>query len=503
MIEDLDFLDSFDSELVIGLVAPIGTEKNVVIEELKDRLTSFGYETIPIKLSSFLEDDLVKKKHKVDLIREPENARIRSYMDAGNKLREHTQRGDALALWASAEIARKRPENETVGDKRAYLLDSLKHPGEAKTLRRIYGNGFFLIGIYSPRDKRFDYLSGNKGITAEDANKLINDDYHEEEPKGSGQNTRETFFLADAFVSLTNTNDAKNQLGRVIDLLFGSPFLTPTLDEYSMFQAFSSRLRSADLSRQVGAVIISDSGELIGVGANDVPCYGGGLYWPGDSDHRDWDWGYDSNAKRRDQILSDIVELVKKKTGQGEEVDDKKLLEEVKEGLSHSILLDITEFGRPVHAEMEALLSCSRKGISTTAGILYCTTFPCHNCAKHIVAAGINKVVYVEPYPKSKAQELHHDSIEVDEESAGAKVSFIPFVGIGYRRFIDLFSMGQSSGYDVQRKIKGSINKVDWKRENARLRIPMLRTSYLKRETAAAEIIKELYTGEKNDGSTI
>ena len=81
MIEDLDFLDSFDSELVIGLVAPIGTEKNVVIEELKDRLTSFGYETIPIKLSSFLEDDLVKKKHKVDLIREPENARIRSYMD--------------------------------------------------------------------------------------------------------------------------------------------------------------------------------------------------------------------------------------------------------------------------------------------------------------------------------------------------------------------------------------------------------------------------------------
>ncbi|MDN3612645.1 hypothetical protein QWZ16_23945 [Vibrio ostreicida] len=26
--------------------------------------------------------------------------------------------------------------------------------------------------------------------------------------------------------------------------------------------------------------------------------------------------------------------------------------------------------------------------------------FPCHNCAKHIVASGIKRVVYVEPYPK-------------------------------------------------------------------------------------------------------
>lgn len=40
------------------------------------------------------------------------------------------------------------------------------------------------------------------------------------------------------------------------------------------------------------------------------------------------------------------------------------------------------------------------------------TTFPCHYCARHIVAAGIYEVQYIEPYPKSKALQLHADAIE-------------------------------------------------------------------------------------------
>ena len=44
------------------------------------------------------------------------------------------------------------------------------------------------------------------------------------------------------------------------------------------------------------------------------------------------------------------------------------------------------------HAEMEALLSCARSGVSTRGATLYSTTFPCHNCAKHIIAAGVARV---------------------------------------------------------------------------------------------------------------
>lgn len=493
---ELDFLDRFDSELVIGLVAPVGTEKSIVIDEIKDSLSAFGYTAVKIKLSNFLKD--IQSKHEVKLIDEPENARINSYMDAGNKVREDMNRGDALALWAASEIKRKlRPPKKKWNEKRAYILDSLKHPKEVESLRRIYGNGFFLIGVYSSEEQRFEYLHRNRDIPDEEARALIERDYNEENPNNVGQQTRETFHVADAFVSLINPSEAKEQISRVMDLFFGNPFSTPTKDEYAMFQAFTAALRSADLSRQVGAVIVSEKGEFIAVGANDVPCFGGGLYWTGDNDHRDHDWGLDSNAKRRDQILSDIVELVKKKTSKmEEEKDDKQLLKEVKESLSHSILLDITEFGRPVHAEMEAILSCTRTGVSPQMGTLYCTTFPCHNCAKHIVAAGIKRVVYVEPYPKSKAKELHSDAIEIDNDTHDSdKVSFVPFVGVGSRRFIDLFSMGLSSGYPMKRKKSGSIEKVEWKREKATVRVPMLRTSYIERETIAANIIADFYKG--------
>lgn len=77
--------------------------------------------------------------------------------------------------------------------------------------------------------------------------------------------------------------------------------------------------------------------------------------------------------------------------------------------------MNVIEFGRDAHAEMEAILA-ARAGISVKGRDLYSTTFPCHNCAKLIISAGINRVVYIEPYPKSLAIELHGDSISVGEK---------------------------------------------------------------------------------------
>ena len=46
--------------------------------------------------------------------------------------------------------------------------------------------------------------------------------------------------------------------------------------------------------------------------------------------------------------------------------------------------MDLTEYGREVHAEMDALVSAARGTESVKNCILYCTTFPCHICAKHV-----------------------------------------------------------------------------------------------------------------------
>ena len=149
---------------------------------------------------------------------------------------------------------------------------------------------------------------------------------------------------------------------------------------------------------------------------------------------------------------------------------------------------------------MDALLSCSRAGIPTTGSSLYCTTFPCHNCAKHIIASGINRVVYVEPYPKSRALDFHSESIRLKSElitepvDKTQLVSFEPFIGVGPRRFLDLFSMSLGSGSKLRRKDKGG-NTLDWDKSNAPIRTPLIPKSYLDIEQAAAEMWNECISG--------
>jgi len=265
----------------------------------------------------------------------------------------------------------------------------------------------------------------------------------------------------------------KKDMWRVLDILFGRPYVTPLFDEFAMFMAFAAALRSADLSRQVGAVVARDE-EIISTGANDCPRFGGGLYWPKyDSDKReyvdfnggrDYTRDLDSNKVQQAKIINSIVEAA------SDVVCD---VDRFREVLGKSPIRDITEYGRVVHAEMEALLSCARNNVGCRSATLYCTTFPCHNCAKHIIASGITRVVYVEPYPKSKAAEFHDDSLVLGFSNKEGVVRFEPFVGVGPRRFFDLFSMSLSSGYPVVRKDPAG-QTVSWNPETARLRLQLL-----------------------------
>ena len=111
--------------------------------------------------------------------------------------------------------------------------------------------------------------------------------------------------------------------------------------------------------------------------------------------------------------------------------------------LAGTTVAGLLEFGRIVHAEMTAICDAAMRGISVRNGTLYCTTFPCHMCARHIIAAGITRVVYIEPYPKSRAKRLYKRAIQVDHDREADEdaVKFDAFVGIAPYRFIDLFDM--------------------------------------------------------------
>lgn len=50
------------------------------------------------------------------------------------------------------------------------------------------------------------------------------------------------------------------------------------------------------------------------------------------------------------------------------------------------------------HAEANAITSAAKYGISINRAILYCTTYPCSQCAKSIINCGIKEVYYIDGY---------------------------------------------------------------------------------------------------------
>lgn len=53
---------------------------------------------------------------------------------------------------------------------------------------------------------------------------------------------------------------------------------------------------------------------------------------------------------------------------------------------------------RTIHAEMNALLQCSKFGVSTEGASIYVTHFPCVHCSKSLVQSGIKNIYYSEDY---------------------------------------------------------------------------------------------------------
>ncbi len=73
---------------------------------------------------------------------------------------------------------------------------------------------------------------------------------------------------------------------------------------------------------------------------------------------------------------------------------------------------------RTIHAEMNALLQCSKFGVPTTGAEIYVTHFPCLHCCKAIIQAGIKSVYYAMDYKN------HPYALEMFEQS-GVKVEYV------------------------------------------------------------------------------
>jgi deoxycytidylate deaminase len=240
---------------------------------------------------------------------------------------------------------------------------------------------------------------------------------------------------------------------RYLNLLLGVKVITPTADERAMYEAHSAARNSACLSRQVGAAITDDAGEVLSVGWNDVPRAFGGLYEsfgrPDENmyvDHRCWNKGGGKcfNDEEKSDIAGRLTKALIKEgiVPAGKETEVNARLK------SSTEVRGLIEFSRAVHAEMHAILNAGHSsGARVKGGKLYVTTYPCHSCARHIIAAGIKEVRFIEPYRKSLATRLHADAI-TESESETHKVRIVPFDGVAPTRYLDLFTVGPTGRKD-------------------------------------------------------
>lgn len=464
-------------ELVFGVVGHIGSGTSEIASQIAELVETVGkFEPTIVKARSEIEawalangKDVPNDRRRIET--------TERLQDLGDEMRstspDYTSVGEAIAKRIRLIRAEKQgtdPDSPEAiipdGTPRAYIVDALRHPAEVEVLRHVYQDAFVLIGVVCDEQSRIKRIMSKYDNAGEGAAKLLMKCDAKRGPK-HGQRVSDAFHMADFFVDNSEPRNGEDGQGnpdwtvhedltRLIKIVSHDELVRPTVAETAMHQAHSASMRSACLSRQVGAALVDRAGNIIATGTNEAPKAGGGVYGEGfDKDAQDHRCAFSnkfcSNTRQQINISQKLVDLIPELST----LSDTRKTEIARE-IRGSDVGDLLEFSRAVHAEMDALLSAGRVGKSTIGTRLFVTTYPCHYCARHIVSSGVDEVYFIEPYPKSKALELHKDSIqatisnwkapsstimkaEMDEAGSlpHSRVLFRPFVGVApkmYRR---------------------------------------------------------------------
>jgi deoxycytidylate deaminase len=454
-------------ELVIALCGPIGSPMHPVADQICSMLQqTFAYEKCEvIKLSRFIDSHLEKSsvhRHEV----EPKEAdRLNRLIDCGNAMRKQFG-ASVLAELAVNHIRLDREQNgkSVVNDSEraryiprrvCHIIDSIKNQEELNLLRTVYREVLFVVGVFAPVSSREKNLK-NKAMSAGEISKLMDRDSGEE--LAEGQTVSKTFPQCDFFLRMESENKAqlKTRVERFLHLILGTKIITPTRAETAMYAAASAAGNSACLSRQVGAAVTDAAGEVLATGWNDVPRPFGGLYFTdseldptGEKDRRCWNIGKCFNDEEKELLADEIVQTLEGFISKEQRKEAKLAV------MADKRLKGLIEFSRSIHAEMHAILTALKScGERVSGGKIFVTTYPCHSCARHIVASGIREVYYIEPYKKSLATKLHEDSVS-EAEADVHKVRVLPYDGVAPNKYLSLFKMAQDS-----RKKNGKVIEI-------------------------------------------
>ena len=399
---------------VIGLTGSVGSGCSTISKSLEK---SGGFKRV--SLSDPIKEEFKKKHPK----KEP---KIESY---GNDWRKELQnignegRKQSNSYWIN--LALKDISEDFEGD---IVIDGIRNALEVEELRNKYPN-FFLVAVYADFNIRWErvikFYNHDQGIFIRD------EERDRDEDDRLGQNVGKCVDLADYVVVNTEqieqpeeqrwTTLHNNELKEPIERMKHGRGRPPFPDEVHMTTATSVSHASMCLKRHVGAVIVNNDNIPLSIGFNENPIgIGPCVTKPSRSCYKD-----DIMQKK----LEDMLPFHCPRCGIKQEAITKPWkCSECRENL---LLVFFPSRGMElctaIHAEERAIRSLGDKDVRDCT--LYVNTFPCFQCSRYLLDAGIRKVVYVEAYPVPEAEKFLLDN----------NVEIVPFKGFKARAFHTVF----------------------------------------------------------------
>lgn len=363
---------------------------------------------------------------KKDLISISSYLYVKLYQDAGNLIRKegciknflnpkfHPTSVYSLPESINRCIKTIRSINRESGSGSYIAIDAIRNPYEAKFFKDRY-SAFYLVSINATNEDRKAYLQDMHKYTTEQFERLDKiesgkfDGKKEEKPSYFdfiNQNIKKCSEIADIHIfnprsNIKNTNILRSQLYWYIALMKKPGLCTPTKIERNMQIAFSAKLNSGCISRQVGAAVTDSNQSIKSVGWNDVA---EGQVSCGFRNYKGLLTSFDNAIYSNFELKNNDI---RNKAKEKYEILNKKLngtgkylsycFKELKNSIDNNINQVHT---RALHAEENAFLQLAKYGNSPIqGGNLYTTASPCELCAKKAYQLGIKNIYYIDPYP--------------------------------------------------------------------------------------------------------
>nr|WP_281720354.1 deaminase [Nitrosomonas nitrosa] len=400
-----------EQPLVIALTGPVGSGVSTVSRLLEKE----GFRRV--SLAAPIKEEF-RKRHKPegDLFFDQKNTPDwrQRLQDIGDE-----KRTERLDYWVVKAL-------ENVPDTEELVIDGVRNLAEIQALRKRFSN-CFALAVVASHDTRWERVKDT--VYDKDYKAFERDDQRDaDEDLPNGQQVEKCVQDADCVIwneadlrpSAVRDEQLLNKLRPEILLMRGDSPRYPTPEETYITSAYAASHSSRCLKRFVGAVIVSDRGIPLSLGHNENPV---GMK-PCESEYRFCFKDANMHAKLEAMKNVHCPECgVKHET-----VSDPWRCSQCRANLKLLFFPSRNmELCTAVHAEERAIRSLGDR--SADGATMYVTTFPCFQCSRYIVDAGIARVVYVEAYPIKEAQQfLERNNVVV-----------VPFEGFKAKAFYRIF----------------------------------------------------------------